>query len=181
MARGGRGGSAPSRRPVDLTGIISDNEKSNLILLVTAITEKMFRDINSLFDSPLIPFVEGEGPDRNWLALALREQESSDKENSAPPRSFANRPIGSAAVKPSPQQHHHDDETPPQLQELRNEAVAFFRKWQASVIQRLRKSPVEVAEEAIEVVRLARVQAVEVVTQDSMAVEHLPHRLQPQC
>ncbi|KAM3478973.1 hypothetical protein MY8738_005651 [Beauveria namnaoensis] len=149
MARGGRGGSAPSRRPVDLTGIISDNEKSNLILLVTAITEKMFRDINSLFDSPLIPFVEGEGPDRNWLALALREQESNDKENTAPPRSFANRPIGSAAVKPSPQQHHHDDETPPQLQELRNEAVAFFRKWQVSVIQRLRDLTVDDAEREV--------------------------------
>ncbi|ATY62202.1 DUF726 domain [Cordyceps militaris] len=149
MARGGRGGSAPPRRVVDLTGIITSTEKSDLVLLVTAITEKMFRDINGLFDSPQIPLMDGEGPDRNWLALALREQETNDKENMEPPRSFANRPVGSTVRKPSPHLQDQDEKTPPQLQELRNEAVAFFRKWQASVVQRLRDLAVATIEEDV--------------------------------
>ncbi|OAA71194.1 DUF726 domain protein [Cordyceps fumosorosea ARSEF 2679] len=147
MARGGRGGSAPPRRTVDLTGIITSTEKSDLVLLVTAITEKMFRDINGLFDSPQIPLMDGEGPERNWLALALRQQEINDKENAVPSRSFANRPVTSTARKSSPNHLDQDVESTPQLQELRNEAVAFFRKWQLSVVQRLRDLAVTTVED----------------------------------
>ncbi|KAJ4153131.1 hypothetical protein LMH87_009635 [Akanthomyces muscarius] len=148
MPRGGRGGNAPPRRMVDLTGIISSTERSDLIILVTAITEKMYRDINGLFDSPPIPYMEGEGRDRNWLALALREQQSSDKENAVPPKTFANRPVGSAVRKPSLHEEE-DDETPPQLQELRREAVAFFRKWQSSLLQRVKELAVTTVEEDV--------------------------------
>lgn len=149
MPRGGRGGNAPPRRMVDLTGIISSTERSDLIILVTAITEKMYRDINGLFDSPPIPYMEGEGRDRNWLALALREQQSSDKENAVPAKTFANRPVGSALKKAFMHQEEEDDETPPQLQELRREAVAFFRKWQSSLLQRVKELAVTTAEEDV--------------------------------
>ncbi|OAA76189.1 DUF726 domain protein [Akanthomyces lecanii RCEF 1005] len=148
MPRGGRGGNAPPRRMVDLTGIISSTERSDLIILVTAITEKMYRDINGLFDSPPIPYMEGEGRDRNWLALALREQQSGDKENAVPPKTFANRPVGSAVRKPSLHEEE-DDETTPQLQELRREAVAFFRKWQSSLLQRVKELAVTTVEEDV--------------------------------
>ncbi|KAJ3496805.1 hypothetical protein NLG97_g2381 [Lecanicillium saksenae] len=147
MGRGGRGAHAPLRRIADLTGVISATEKTDLIVLVTAITEKMYRDINGLFDSPQVPPLEGEGPIRNWLTLALRQHENSDKENAAPPNSFANRPARSAVRKPSVHQDDADAELPSQLQELRREAVAFFRKWQASLLQRLRDLAVTTVEE----------------------------------
>ncbi|KAJ6783567.1 hypothetical protein PWT90_09829 [Aphanocladium album] len=147
MGRGGRGAHAPLRRIADLTGVLSATEKSDLIILVTAITEKMYRDINSLFDSPQIPPLEGEGRVRNWLALALRQHEISDKENATPPSSFANKPVGSIVRKHSIHQGDADEELPSQLQELKKEAIAFFRKWQASLVQRLRDMAVTTMDE----------------------------------
>lgn len=139
MARGGRGSHhQPQRRTVDLTGVVSASEKSDLIILVTAITEKMYRDINRLFDSPQGPLLKEQGPNPNWLALALRHHESNEKENAAPPISFANKPP--QPVRKQPQ--IHEDTTagslPTQLQELKKEAIIHFRKWQANLLQRLR-------------------------------------------
>lgn len=147
MARGGRGGHQPQRRLVDLTGILSPTEKCDLIVLVTAITEKMYREINGLFDSPQVPLSGDEGHNRNWIAIALRQYENSDKENAVPANSFANGPVRSAVKQP--EIHQDEEEGLPQLQELKKEAVAFFRKWQATVVQRLRDLAVTVAEEDV--------------------------------
>ena len=46
MPRGGRGGHQhSSRKPVDLTGVVSLAEKNDLLTLVNAITEKLYRDL----------------------------------------------------------------------------------------------------------------------------------------
>lgn len=149
MGRGGRGAHAPLRRIVDLTGVLSATEKSDLIVLVTAITEKMYREINTLFDSPQIPPLEGEGPIRNWLTLALLQHESSEKENAIPPKSFANQPTASPTRKSSFPKDDAEEEYPSQLQELKKESIVFFRKWQSTLLQRLRDMAVTTIEEDI--------------------------------
>lgn len=149
MGRGGRGGHQPPRRTVDLTGVVSPTEKSDLVILVTALTEKMYRQINNLFDSPPVPPMSGEGRHRNWLSLGLRQHETNEKENKAPPVTFANRPVRPPTKQLSIHDSDSDDGLPTQLQELKKEAIAFFRKWQASVLQRLRDLAVTVVEDEI--------------------------------
>ncbi len=141
MGRGGRGGGHPQRRAVDLTGIVSVAEKNDLIVLVTAISEKMYRDINRLFDSQQIIPLGDDDDLHNWLALALTLNPNYEK--------LVSRPSTSGSVSaprlPSTSYYHTSDtdsgedcSMTPQLQELKREAIAFFRKWQAALLQRLR-------------------------------------------
>ncbi|KAF5008785.1 hypothetical protein FDECE_4959 [Fusarium decemcellulare] len=140
MGRGSRGNPAP-RRPVDLTGVLSVAERNDLITLTNAITEKLHNNISNIFDSPPVTPVMGDVGDighHHWLSLSLQNA----KEN-VPIRT------SSQAKKPSPiprptakMTESIDKEDPeaitPQLRELKKEALVFFRKWQAMVLQRIR-------------------------------------------
>lgn len=137
MARGGRGGQ-PTRRPVDMTGVISIAERNDLATLMNAITEKLHNNISVVFDSPPVTPVLGELGNNTWLSLSPQ----SGKENIDPNvPSQLKRPLENSKPysKPSLSNDNDDDESiTPQLQELRKEALVFFRKWQACILQRLR-------------------------------------------
>ncbi|KAK5997039.1 putative membrane protein C6F6.13c [Cladobotryum mycophilum] len=136
MARGGRGGSHAPRRPVDLTGIISAAEKNDLVNLVTAITEKMGRDISDIFDSPPITPIQGDRDHNHWLMLPL----INDKENQPSPLQKMNKANAAKPLNKNPPivEKEDKDAMTPQLRELKKEALLFFRKWQSNVLQRIR-------------------------------------------
>ncbi|KFH48609.1 putative membrane protein-like protein [Hapsidospora chrysogenum ATCC 11550] len=144
MPRGGRGGHPhPPRRPVDLTGAISQAEKNDLVTVVNAITEKMHNDISKIFDSPPVSPVSTDQGHHHWLSLPLlhRKDATEDKEN-MPPSSYPLQQIGegSASYRNAHKiiEKEEKEAMTPQLRELKKEALAFFRKWQAVILQRIR-------------------------------------------
>ncbi|KAK2600162.1 hypothetical protein QQS21_005107 [Conoideocrella luteorostrata] len=143
MGRGSRGsGHQTARRPVDLTGIISVAEKNDFVTLVNAITEKMHKDTSNMFDSPPVRAIRGE-EQHHWLSLPLLHRRESNKENLSALNSFR----GNVQQTPSTVydkthqiiQREENDAMTPQLRELKKEALAYFRKWQGNVLQRLRE------------------------------------------
>lgn len=139
-SRGGRGGhSNGSRRPVDLTGCISPPEKNDLTTLVAAITEKMHNDISNIFDSPPVSPVSQETSHHHWLSLPLLHRKA--KEN-MPPTSHTYQQGGSNSRSYNKAhsiiEKEEKESITPQLRELKKESLAFFRKWQATILQRLR-------------------------------------------
>ncbi|KAK7430531.1 hypothetical protein QQZ08_002823 [Neonectria magnoliae] len=140
MARGGRGGSQqPVRRPVDLTGIISIAERNDLATLINAITEKIHDGIINVFDSPPVTPIQDAHNQHHWLSLSLLSKSQPGHPNNI---SQAKR----ASVVPNPccktlqvdGKESSTEAIPPQLQELRKEALVFFRKWQTAVLYRVR-------------------------------------------
>ena len=144
MARGGRGSSnATTRRTIDLTGTLSLAEKNDLTILVTAITEKIHRDTTGIFDSTPILKIEDEHDNHQWLSRSLPNHLDANKENQ--PLQNGNKISSSQKFDVKPLQNSHapihgeEEETiTPQLQELKKEASMFCRKWQQSVIARLK-------------------------------------------
>ncbi|PTB79254.1 DUF726-domain-containing protein [Trichoderma longibrachiatum ATCC 18648] len=118
MARGRGGSSHGQRRPVDLTGIISIAEKNDLLTLINAITERMARDISNVFDSPPV----NRSTSRSHSLIGLKHPNVS--------KSFEKtREII---------EKEEQEAMTPQLRELKKEAMVFFRKWQSTVLQRIR-------------------------------------------
>ena len=134
----GRGGAAQqaSRRSIDMTGVLAVAEKNDLITLVTAITEKMLKDICNIFDSPPISPVDSDYGHHHWLLLPRFHH----NENIVPSCfSGAKAPEDKTYNKA----HHiiekeEKEAMTPQLRELKKEALVFFRKWQNLVLQRLK-------------------------------------------
>lgn len=147
MARGGggRGGhSSVARRAVDLTGCISAAERNDLATLINAITERMHNDISTIFDSPPVSPVMAEDG-HHWLKLPLLHRRA--KENT-PPNSNTYQNAGRSSdsynrAHKSIEKEEKEAMTP-HLRELKKEALTFFRKWQASVLQRIRDISVTV-------------------------------------
>ncbi|KAH7157105.1 hypothetical protein EDB81DRAFT_929316 [Dactylonectria macrodidyma] len=138
MARGGRGGSQqPVRRPVDLTGIISIAERNDLATLINAITEKIHNGISITFDSPPVTPIQDDFNQHHWLSLSLP---NSTPNGQASHVSLNN--TGQAApdsgCKSETDDKKGSEAMVPQLQELRKEAIVFFRKWQSAVLHRVR-------------------------------------------
>ncbi|KAM5352003.1 hypothetical protein ACJ41O_004726 [Fusarium nematophilum] len=141
MGRGGRGGSMAPRRPVDLTGVLSVAERNDFVTLITAITETLHNNISLIFDSPPVTPVLGDSGDtghHHWLSFSLQ----NGKEN-IQPRASSQVHKPAQAYQPSKKTTEATDkEDPetitPQLKELKKEALIFFRKWQAIVVQRFR-------------------------------------------
>lgn len=142
MPRGGRGGhSHPARRSADLTGFISQAEKNDLTTLVNAITERMHNNISTIFDSPPVTPVLEEQVHNYWLWLPLLHRKE-DKENIPPSSGIFQRGAGSSTPynkASSIIKKEEKEAMTPQLGELKKEALAFFRKWQASILQRIRE------------------------------------------
>lgn len=135
---GGRGGhSHPPRRPIDLTGALSAAERNDLTTLVNAITEKLHKDISSIFDSPPVTPVDSGHGHHHWLSLPLLHR----KENKPPSSHMVQaNSDGSKSFKKTHQiiEKEEQEAMTPQLRELKKEALIFFRKWQALVLQRMR-------------------------------------------
>jgi hypothetical protein len=126
-----------------LTGILSVAEKNDFITLIGAITERMYKDVSNMFDSPPVRPVLGEDQQRHWLSLPLLRHGDDNKENVASVNS-----IRDDVQKSSPLEYvkaHHivqkeeNDAMTPQLGELKKEALVFFKKWQGNVLQRLKE------------------------------------------
>ncbi|KAG6000956.1 hypothetical protein E4U43_001452 [Claviceps pusilla] len=144
MGRASRGnGHQTARRPVDLTGIISPAEKNDFITLVNAITENMHRDMSNMFDSPPVRPIRGEIEQHHWLSLPLLRRRGSNKENVLALDAFRNNSHGlsTTTYKKAHQiiEKEENEAMTPQLRELKKEALAYLRKWQSSVLQRLRE------------------------------------------
>lgn len=141
MARGGgRGGHPhPPRRQIDLTGTLSIAEKNDLMTLVNAITEKMCNEISTIFDSPPVSPVVGEHDHHNWLSLPLLHRRNR-KENTIPNSQTLQKGESSDSYKMAHNviEKEEKEAMTPQLRELKKEALAYFRKWQASLLQRLK-------------------------------------------
>lgn len=136
MARGGRGG-PPPRRPIDMTGVLSIAERNDLATLMNAITEKLHNNISVVFDSPPVTPVLGQLGHNTWLPRSPQD----GKENVDPkaPSQSKPAPTPKLFMKPTSNDGNEIDMAiAPQLQELRKEALVFFRKWQTSILQRLR-------------------------------------------
>lgn len=144
MGKASRGnGHQTARRPVDLTGIISPAEKNDFITLVNAITENMHRDLSNMFDSPPVRPIRGEIEQHHWLSLPLLRRRGSNKENVLALDAFRNNSHGlsTTTYKKAHQiiEKEENEAMTPQLRELKKEALAYLRKWQSSVLQRLRE------------------------------------------
>ncbi|QPH05988.1 hypothetical protein C2857_004148 [Epichloe festucae Fl1] len=147
MGRGSRGnGYQTARRPVDLTGIISLAEKNDFVTLVNAITENMHRDVSNMFDSPPVRPIRGQAEQNHWLSLPLLHRRESNKENESTLNTFRGNGQGpsSTTYENTHQiiEREENEAMTPQLRELKKEALAYFRKWQGNVLQRLREMDV---------------------------------------
>lgn len=144
MGRGSRGnGHQTPRRPVDLTGILSLAEKNDFVTLVNAITENMHRDVSNMFDSPPVRPIRGQTEQHHWLSLPLLHRRESNKENESTLNTFRGNGQGpsSTTYEKTHQiiEREENEAMTPQLRELKKEALAYFKKWQGNVLQRLRE------------------------------------------
>ena len=115
-------------------------EKNDLMTLVNAVTEKMHNDISNIFDSPPVTPVSGESGHHNWLSLSVLHRRESKKENVAPTSNHLSGGEASASYKKAHNiiEKEEKEAMTPQLCELKREALSFYRKWQAALLQRLR-------------------------------------------
>ncbi|KAK1251060.1 hypothetical protein MKX07_005615 [Trichoderma sp. CBMAI-0711] len=140
MARGRGGSSHGQRRPVDLTGIISIAEKNDLLTLINAITERMARDISNVFDSPPVVPIQGDHGHHHWLMIPLlhhRQNRSTSQSHSLIGLKHPNLSKSFEKTREIIEKEEQEAMTP-QLRELKKEALVFFRKWQSTVLQRIR-------------------------------------------
>lgn len=140
MARGGRGVHHQAHRKPDLTGIISAAEKTDLLTLVTAITGKLDGEISSIFDATTVTSLPFENGHHHWLSRSLFQPHN--KENVPPssklaPLAWGDGP-GSYSGTHQPVNKQEKETLPPQLRELKKEALGYYRKWQTVILQRLR-------------------------------------------
>ncbi len=134
---------ATPKREADLSALLTLAQRADLILLVTTTTDIMQQQTTRVFgppspDLPALADVENGGKRRSWyLQPALLDMSkigSSLKENARPGKQTAKTSAGDKT------RHLPDkkDEVPDTSQaELKREALAFFKKWQASVLKRV--------------------------------------------
>lgn len=146
MGRGRNPG--PSRRGVDLTGIISFAEKEDLAILVSRITEKMIRQMGEVFDSSTpIPSGPGAPSANTWVTISI-PMERLGKDDKPDIKSESNEAAGGTSLDTA--DHYTKTILSPalnmpittqcqsQLSELKKELFAVFKKWQGVVLQRVR-------------------------------------------
>ena len=144
MGRGRNPG--PSRRGVDLTGIITFAEKEDLTTLVSRITEKMLRQIGDVFDSnPPVPSDMVSSHTNTWVTVSIPTGTLGFDDNcqglsegvgltevvATGDLDYGTRPT----LSPTPSL---PGASQTQLSELKNELLAIFKKWQSTVMQRVR-------------------------------------------
>ncbi|CCF38364.1 hypothetical protein CH063_09466, partial [Colletotrichum higginsianum] len=145
---------AGSRRPhnqrrrtqTDLTGVLTIDEKDELISLVSNILDSMQDQISNIFHSPPITPATTEDPQHSWLSLSLlknkasaisQSQSTANKENTRPSSSSAQQDAGKTYKKAHDIVEKEEKEAmTPQLQELKKECLVVFQKWQGNVLTR---------------------------------------------
>ena len=152
--------SGPSRRGVDLTGIITFAEKEDLIILVSRITEKMIRQISDVFDAPP-PMPSDSGSSNTsttWVTISVPIENLNLGDKSENPHEDDETTESAAAgvdvhdidpaLSPTLDMPSTTSDAPtPQLGELKKELFVIFKKWQSIVLQRVRD--IRVAAEAL--------------------------------
>lgn len=145
MGRGRNPG--PSRRGVDLTGIITFAEKEDLITLISRITEKIARQIGDAFDSPPPTPSDSESSAANaWVTISVpienlslenspRDLQETDETTQVAASGGPSH--GTLSLSPSMSSITHNG-LEPQLGELKKELFVMFKKWQSTVLQRVR-------------------------------------------
>lgn len=143
MARGGRGGLHHStRKPVDLSRLISAAERNDLVTLVTAITDKVFQDVCTVFDSPPVSPVNNDAvsaiQNQHWLSRPVHHHHN---DQNIPPSNMIPDAKGDGSksfIKAHKIVEEEQASMTPQLRELKKEAANTLRKWQGLVLVRLR-------------------------------------------
>jgi hypothetical protein len=138
MARGRSQG--PSRRGVDLAGIISPTDREDLITLVSRITEKMIRQIGDSFDSPPPAKPSSGALDGNSAAaipVPGEDKGSTNDQHGATGRIITIRDLTTGLAQQEPNTSTSTCSVA-QLNELKKEVLVAFKKWQSTVIQRVR-------------------------------------------
>ncbi|OLN92263.1 putative membrane protein C6F6.13c 1 [Colletotrichum chlorophyti] len=145
------------RTQTDLTGVLTIDEKNELVNLVNNITDNMRDRISDLFDSPPITPVETEDPQHSWLSLSLLKGKSSNRPAASKSQTNANKEnantssqqySGKAYSKAHEIVEKEEEEAmTPQLQELKKECLVVFKKWQGNVLTRVKDISVKEAVE----------------------------------
>ncbi|KXH55109.1 hypothetical protein CNYM01_03003 [Colletotrichum nymphaeae SA-01] len=158
---------AGSRRPhgqrrrtqTDLTGVLTLDEKNELINLVSNILDSMQDQISNIFHSPPITPATTEDPQHSWLSLSLLKNKVTSKPATPQSESSANKEdTGSASTSNQQKggltynkaheivEKEEKEAMTPQLQELKKECLVVFRKWQGNVLTRAKDISVKDSE-----------------------------------
>lgn len=103
----------------------------------------MHNDISNIFDSPPVSPVSQEASQHHWLSLPLAYRRA--KENGLPSsRTYQQAGSSSKSYNKAHNSTEHEEKESitPQLRELKKESLAFFRKWQTTILARLRDTTV---------------------------------------
>ncbi|OHW99888.1 DUF726 domain-containing protein [Colletotrichum incanum] len=146
MAGSRRPHSQRRRTQTDLTGVLTIDEKNELISLVSNILDSMQDQISNIFHSPPITPATTQDPNNSWLSLSLfkntanaitQSQNTADKENARPSSASAQQDAGKTYNRAHEIVEKEEKEAmTPQLQELKKECLVVFRKWQGNVLTR---------------------------------------------
>lgn len=130
--------------------MLSGNEKNELLLLVTKITDKMQHQIIQAFDSSGVGDDKQNAPPSFWSKLPAKLRDLSlrhpGKENLDPASSKPGRANGIASPagggnlekdQTDERGEQKDEREAVGLQELKKETLQFFRRWQTSVHRRV--------------------------------------------
>ncbi|KAK2018830.1 DUF726-domain-containing protein [Colletotrichum eremochloae] len=151
-----------SRRPqrrrtqTDLTGVLTLDEKNELISLVSNILDNMQDQISNIFHSPPITPATVEDPNNSWLSLSLfkntsnaitQPQSAANKENVRPSSASTQQNTAKTYNRAHEIVEKEEKEAmTPQLQELKKECLVVFKKWQGNVLTRAKDISVRVPE-----------------------------------
>ncbi|KAK1972140.1 DUF726-domain-containing protein [Colletotrichum sublineola] len=151
-----------SRRPqrrrtqTDLTGVLTLDEKNELISLVSNILDSMQDQISNIFHSPPITPATVEDPNNSWLSLSLfkntsnaitQPQSAANKENVRPSSASTQQNAAKTYNRAHEIVEKEEKEAmTPQLQELKKECLVVFKKWQGNVLTRAKDISVRVPE-----------------------------------
>lgn len=152
MGRGPRGnGHQTARRPVELTGIVSYAEWDEFSTLINNIIDSMQKNVISIFDTPVPVCSDSEQQQHRHVSIPLNPIESNKENASALNHLRGRAPDEASTAMPENITHHQavDGEkraTASTYMELKKEALVYFGKWQAGVLQRLREVKVSYAD-----------------------------------
>jgi len=146
MAGSRRHHSQRRRTPTDLTGVLTLDEKNELISLVNNILDSMQDQISNIFHSPPITPATAEDPGNSWLSLSLfknkanaitQPQSIANKENARPSSASTQQNAAKTYNRAHEIVEKEEKEVmTPQLQELKKECLVVFKKWQGNVLTR---------------------------------------------
>jgi hypothetical protein len=136
MPSGGSRRPNTPKREADLSSLLTGSEKNELALLVTKITDTMQKQISHGFDSVAAGDLAEKGPPSFWNKLPEKLKDLSlthhGKENQKPNTDTSDSKAATEVLDKAEQ-----EALGPRLQELKKEALQFFRRWQTSVHRRL--------------------------------------------